>query len=250
MLSGDGPLVSGLLEMARRYNGEPIVAASVPRLGLPGIRFTDGPKGVVMYRSTAFPSAMARAATFDPELEVLVGDAIGVEARTQGANLFAGVLHQPAAAPGLGAGAGDLRQDPHLLGEMGASLVRSVQRHVLACIKHYAANSMENSRFWVDVRIDDADLRDLYLPHFKRCVDAGAAAVMTAYNRVNGEWCGHHRHLVSEVLKGEWGFDGVVMSDFSFGVREAKAAVLGGQDLEMPFGCLPAPAGAGAAGRS
>ena len=92
LLSGDGPLVAGTLDMARRYNGEPIVAASVPRLGLPGIRFTDGPRGVVMYRATAFPSSMARAATFDPALAARMGDAIGVEGGTQGANLFAGVF--------------------------------------------------------------------------------------------------------------------------------------------------------------
>jgi len=86
----------------------------------------------------------------------------------------------------------------------------------------------------VDVRIDEDDLRDLYLPHFRRCVDAGAAAVMAAYNRVNGERCGHHRHLLTEVLKDEWGFDGFVMSDFVFGVRSGTA-LAAGLDLEMPF---------------
>lgn len=236
LLSGDGPLVSGTLEMARLYNEEPIVAASVPRLGLPGLRFTDGPRGVVMYRSTAFPSSMARAATFDPALEASIGDAIGVEARTQGANLFAGVCINLLRHPAWGRAQETYGEDPHLLGEMGAALVRGTQRHVLACIKHFAANSMENSRFWVDVRIEEADLRDLYLPHFKRCVDAGAAGVMSAYNKVNGVPCGHHRHLLTDILKGEWGFDGLVMSDFTWGVRSARAAVLGGQDLEMPFG--------------
>ncbi len=238
LLSGDGPLVAGTLDMARRYNGEPIVAASVPRLGLPGIRFTDGPRGVVMYRSTAFPSSMARAATFDPALEARIGDAIGVEARTQGANLFAGVCVNLLRHPAWGRAQETYGEDPHLLGEMGAALVRGAQRHVLACVKHFAANSMENSRFWVDVQIEEADLRDLYLPHFKRCVDAGVAAVMTAYNKVNGVPCGHHPHLVTDILKGEWGFDGVVMSDFTLGVRNARAAVLGGQDLEMPFGMV------------
>ncbi len=127
---------------------------------------------------------------------------------------------------------------------MGAALVRGAQRHVMACVKHFACNSMENARFKVDVEIDDADLRDLYLPHFKRCIDAGAAAVMSAYNKVNGAWCGHHRQLLTDMLKGEWGFDGFVMSDFVLGVRSAADALAGGQDLEMParlrFRRLPA----------
>lgn len=234
-LSGDGPALRGNLELMRRYNGTPIVAGAIPRLGIPGIRFTDGPRGVVMYRSTCFPVPMARGATFDPDLEERIGDAIGVEARAQGANLFAGVCVNLLRHPKWGRAQETYGEDSHLLGEMGAALVRGVQRHVMACVKHYAANSMENSRFWVDVRVDDATLRDLYLPHFRRCVEAGAAAVMSAYNKVNGERCGHHGYLLTKILKEEWKFDGFVMSDFTFGVRECAAAVNGGQDLEMPF---------------
>ncbi|MFZ4516828.1 MAG: glycoside hydrolase family 3 C-terminal domain-containing protein [Microthrixaceae bacterium] len=235
VMSGDGPLVRGTRAMSRRYNGEPIVAGEVARLGLPGVRFTDGPRGVVMYHSTAFPSPMARAATFDPALEERVGDAIGVEARAQGANLFAGVCINLLRHPAWGRAQETYGEDPHLLGEMGAALVRGTQRHVMACVKHYALNSMENSRLWLDVRVADADLHDLYLPHFRRCVDEGASAVMTAYNGVNGTACGHHGHLVVDVLKGDWGFDGFVMSDFTWGIRSAAAAVDGGMDLEMPF---------------
>ena len=238
LLSGDGPFVRGTLDMAKRYNGEPIVAASSKRVGLPGIRFTDGPRGVVMYSSTAFPVPMARAATFDPDLEERIGDAIGVEARTQGANLFAGVCINLLRHPAWGRAQETYGEDSHVLGEMGAALVRGTQRHVMACVKHFAVNSMENSRLWLDVRVDEADLRDLYLPHFKRCIDEGAAGVMTAYNQVNGVACGHHRHLITEVLKGDWGFDGFTMSDFTFGVHSARAAVKGGQDLEMPYGGL------------
>ena len=235
MLSGDAPLVRGALSMARRYNPTPIVAGAVPRLGIPGIRFTDGPRGVVMGNSTAFPVPMARGATFDPDLETRIGDAIGVEARSQGANLFAGVCVNLLRHPAWGRAQETYGEDPHLLGEMGAALVRGAQRHVMACVKHYACNSMENARFRVDVRIDDTTLRDVYLPHFRRCVDAGAASVMSAYNRVNGQWCGHHGPLLQGILKDEWGFDGFVMSDFVFGVRDAAAALIGGQDLEMPF---------------
>jgi beta-glucosidase len=234
LLAGDGPLVRGVLDMARHYNETPYVAGALPRLGVPGIRFSDGPRGVVMGHATAFPVALARAATFDPDLEEWVGDAIGVECRALGANLFAGVCVNLLRHPAWGRAQECFGEDVHLVGEMGAALVRGSQRHVMACVKHFAANSIENSRMRVDVEVDEDDLRDVYLPHFRRCVEAGAAAVMTAYNRVNGERCGHHRHLITEILKGEWGFDGFVMSDFLLGIRSGRA-LAAGLDLEMPF---------------
>lgn len=234
MLAGDLPFAD-VFRMGRRYNSFPYTAAAVPRLGLDGIRFCDGPRGVVLGASTAFPVAMARAATFDPELEEAIGDAIGVEARAQGANLFAGVCVNLLRHPAWGRAQETYGEDPHVLGEMGAALVRGSQRHVMACVKHFACNSIENARFKVDVRIDEADLRDVYLPHFRRCVDAGAASVMSAYNKVNGAWCGSSRALLHDVLRREWGFEGFVMSDFVLGVRGAgAAAVAAGMDLEMP----------------
>jgi beta-glucosidase len=232
LLAGDLPL-RDVFRMSRRYNEFPYEAAAVPRLGLTGIRFADGPRGVVLGRSTAFPVAMARGATFDPELEERIGDAIGVETRAQGANLFAGVCVNLLRHPAWGRAQETYGEDMHLLGEMGVALVRGSQRHVMACVKHFACNSMENARFKVDVRIDEADLRDLYLPHFRRCVDAGVASVMSAYNKVNGAWCGHHRQLLTNVLRHEWGFQGFVMSDFVLGVRGADA-IAAGMDLEMP----------------
>ncbi|MCB9371685.1 MAG: glycoside hydrolase family 3 C-terminal domain-containing protein [Microthrixaceae bacterium] len=236
LVGGDGPALKGNLEMAKRYNATPIVAGRLPARGIAGIAFTDGPRGVVMGRSTAFPVPMARGAAFDPGLEEQIGDAIGVEARAQGADFFGGVCINLLRHPAWGRAQETYGEDSHLLGEMGAALVRGTQRHVMACIKHYACNSMENSRFWVDVRIDEADLRDLYLPHFRRCVDEGAASVMSAYNKVNGDWCGGHRHLLTEVLKDDWGFDGFVISDFTFGVRgSAQACLEAGLDVEMPF---------------
>jgi beta-glucosidase len=234
LLSGDAPPVSGLIGLVRHYNEEPYVAGAVPRLGIGGIRFSDGPRGVVMGHATAFPVPMARGASFDTELEQRVGDAVGIECRALGANLYAGVCVNLLRHPAWGRAQETYGEDSHLLGEMGAALVSGVQRHVMACVKHFACNSIEDSRFRVDVRIDDDDLRDIYLPHFRRVVDEGVAAVMTAYNRVNGTHCGHHHHLITEVLKGDWGFDGFVMSDFVFGVRSADA-VNAGLDLEMPF---------------
>ncbi len=234
-MSGDATLLSGMLEMMRGYNTRPIRAGENRRLGIPGIRFSDGPRGVVMYHSTCFPVSMARGATWDTDLEARVGDAIGVEARSQGANFYGGVCINLLRHPAWGRAQETYGEDPHHLGEMGAALVRGVQRHVMACVKHYALNSIENTRFKVDVRVDERTLREVYLPHFKRCLDEGAAAVMSAYNKVNGVYCGHHAHLLRDILKREWNFTGFVMSDFVFGIRDAKAAATGGLDIEMPF---------------
>ena len=234
-MSGDIPFLTGGPAMARAYNTEPIPAGENLRLGIPGIRFSDGPRGVVMYHSTCFPVSMARGASWDVELEQRIGDAIGVEARAQGANFFGGVCINLLRHPAWGRAQETYGEDPHHLGEMGAALVRGVQRHIMACVKHYACNSIERARFKVNVKADERTLHEVYLPHFKRCVEAGAASVMSAYNKVNGDYCGHNRRLLTGILKEEWGFEGFVVSDFIFGVRDGKAAALAGLDIEMPF---------------
>ncbi len=196
-MSADTPLLSGGIKMARAYNTEPLPAGENLRLGIPGIRFSDGPRGVVMYHSTCFPVSMARGASWDTDLEERIGDAIGVEARSQGANFFGGVCINLLRHPAWGRAQETYGEDPYHLGEMGAALVRGVQRHIMACIKHFAANSIERARFKVNVRASERVLREVYLPHFKRCVDEGAASVMSAYNKVNGEYCGHNHRLLT-----------------------------------------------------
>lgn len=234
-MCGDAPLLSGTVEMLLAYNYRPILAGHNRRLGIPPLSFTDGPRGVVMYHSTCFPVSMARGATWDPELEERVGDAIGVEARSQGANCYAGVCVNLLRHPAWGRAQETYGEDPYHVGTMGAALVRGVQRHVMACVKHLAANSIENARFKVDVRLTERALREVYLPHFRRCVEEGVAAVMSAYNRVNGAYCAENRRLLRDILKGEWGFAGFVMSDFFYGVHDGKAALEAGLDMEMPF---------------
>ncbi len=233
-MSGDTPLVSGVAWLFVGYNRRPIPAGENRRLSIPGIRFSDGPRGVVVYRSTCFPVSMARGASWDIELEERIGDAMGVEARSQGANLLGNVCINVLRHPAWGRAQETYGEDPFHLGEMGAASVRGVQRHIMACVKHYAANSIENARFRVDVRMNERTLREVYSPHFKRCVDEGAAVVMSAYNKVNGHYCGHNRHLLRDILKSEWGFQGFVVSDFMWGIRSAGAAAAG-LDLEMPF---------------
>lgn len=221
--------------MVLHYNKFPFLAGGNRRLGIPPIRFTDGPRGVALGNSTCFPVSMARGSSWDRELEERIGEAMGIEARSQGSDFFGGVCVNLPRHPGWGRAQETFGEDPYLVGEMGAALVRGLRKHVMACVKHFACNSIEESRFFVDVRVDERTLREVYLPHFKRCLDEGAAAVMSAYNRVNGEYCAHNRHLLRDILKGEWGFRGLVMSDFLWGTRDTVKAALGGLDIEMPL---------------
>jgi beta-glucosidase len=236
LLDGDEPFWPGMhTMMGVGYNLEPIVAGAVPRLGIPGIRFSDGPRGAVIGRSTAFPVPMARGATWDPALEERVGEAIGAEIRAQGGNFFGGVCVNLLRHPAWGRAQETYGEEPVLLGTMGAALARGAQRHVMACVKHYACNSMENARFTVDVRVDERSLHEVFLPHFRMIVEAGVASVMSAYNSVNGEWCGQNRTLLTDVLRDEWGFTGFVVSDFVWGLRDPVGSLAAGLDVEMPF---------------
>jgi beta-glucosidase len=236
MMSGDLDFWPGLLEMVQGgYNLKPYVGGAITDLGLPGIRFSDGPRGVAVGRSTCFPVSMARGATWDPDLEQRVGQAIGAEARAQSANVVGSVcinlLHHPAG----GRAQETYGEDPVHVGEMGAAAVRGLQRHVMANVKHFALNNMENARFQVDVKASPRVLHEVYLPHFRRCIDEGAATVMTAYNSVNGDWCGHNRVLLTEILRQRWGFEGFVITDWIYGIRDAEKAANAGVDIEMPF---------------
>ena len=118
---------------------------------------------------------------------------------------------------------------------MGAALAEGVHPWLLTCVKHFALNSMEEARFTVDVRVEEDVLHEVYLPHFRTVVEAGADAVMSAYNSVNGRWAGENHHLLTRILRGTWGFAGFVMTDFVFGLRHPVESVAAGQDLEMPF---------------
>jgi beta-glucosidase len=239
MMDGDSPFWSGMVEMmGGGYGAHPWNAGVISRLGIPGIRFADGPRGVVMDGATTFPVSMARGATWDVDLEERVGDVIGRELRALGGNLFGGVCINLLRHPAWGRAQETYGEDPYHLGELGAALTRGVQRHAMACVKHYALNSMENARFKVDVRVSSRALHEIYLAHFRRIVDQGVAAVMSAYNSVNGEWCGQNKVLLTDILKEQWSFEGYVLTDFIFGMRDAKKAVLAGQDVEMPFQML------------
>jgi len=234
-MQGDLPLFPHIIAMGIHYNSRPLPVGKIKRLGIPPFGFSDGPRGIVMANSTCFPVSMARGATFDVDLEERIGNAIGIEGRTQGADFFGGVCINLLRHPAWGRAQETYGEDQFHLGEMGSALTRGVQKHMMACAKHYALNSMENMRFKVDVSIDERTLREIYLPHFKKCVDAGIAAFMSAYNQVNGHYCGENYHLLTEILKKEWGFEGFVVSDFIWGVYDGQKAIKAGLDVEMPF---------------
>lgn len=234
-LSGDLFVLTSLSKILVHYNETLFPSGEDKALGLEPLLFVDGPRGVVYGQSTCFPVSMARGASWDTELETRIGDAIGVEVRSHGANYYGGVCINLLRHPAWGRAQETYGEDSYLLGEFGTSLMQGVQRHSMACVKHFAVNSIENSRFKVDVKIDERTLREVYLPHFKKCVDGGAASIMSAYNKVNGEWASHSDHLLNNILRKEWGFEGFVLSDFVFAVRNGGKAFNAGLDIEMPY---------------
>jgi beta-glucosidase len=238
LMSGTTSILKfGLPYLFGYYHYKPFPGSGCERLGVQDLRFCDGPRGVLPGRSTCFPVTMARGASFDRDLEERVGDAMGKEVRAVGGNFFAGVCINLPYNPGWGRSQEVYGEDSMHLGKMGSALVRGVQKHnVIACIKHFAFNSMELVRFKVNVKAGKRTEREIYLRHFKECVDAGAAAVMSAYNKYQGEYCGQNDYLLNQVLKGEWDFDGFVISDFVAGVRDTVKGSNGGLDVEMPNG--------------
>ena len=234
MMSGRG-FFRQFKESGRLWGAEPYRAgAGCERLGVPALYFTDGPRGVARGQSTCFPCTMARGATFDPDLERRIGEVMGIEARAQGCNLSGAVCINLLRHPAWGRAQETYGEDPHHLGVMGAALAQGIQTHnVIATVKHFALNSMENARFKVNVTADERALHEVYLPHFKRVLDAGCASVMSAYNKLNGEYCGQNRALLTGILREQWGFEGFVHSDWVFGVRNVYGAAAG-LDIENP----------------
>jgi beta-glucosidase len=236
LLNGNWNVVRNTLKYKNSYNPVPISTNGCKRLGISPIRFADGPRGVVLGHSTCFPVSMGRGASFDRDLEGRIGDVIGKECRAQGANYFGGVCINLLRHPAWGRAQETYGEDPYHLGEMGVALTRSVQKHnVMACVKHFALNSIENTRFKVNITADERTLREVYLPHFKKCIDAGAASVMGAYNLYNGDHCCESRYLLTNILRDDWGFQGFTLSDFLFGIRNTEKAINAGMDVEMPM---------------
>jgi beta-glucosidase len=227
-MHGAGTVAGGVWQMA-----------SVPRVHVPGLAMVDGPRGVSAATGTAttFPVGMARGATWDPALETQVGEVMGTEARARKADVLLAPTINMLRHPRWGRAQETYGEDTHLLGRMGVGFVQGVQRHVIANPKHFAANSIEDTRFSVDVVMNDRALREVYLPHFRSAVrDGNAASVMTSYNKLNGAYAAENVPLVHDILKGDWGFQGFVESDWILGTRSTVPSTLAGLDIEMPSG--------------
>lgn len=223
------------LFVIEHYNVAPYPTMEVERLGLPNVRFVDGPRGVVAGSATCFPVSMARGATFDRELEEEIGKCIGAEVRAVGGNYYGGVCINLLRNPRWGRAQECYGEDQYHLGEMGAALTRGVQsQNVMACVKHFALNSIENARFKANVQVDMRTLQEVYLPHFKRCIEEGAASVMCAYNAVLGKHASESRLLLRDILRDQWGFEGFTLSDFLWAVYDGAKSVKAGMNIEMP----------------
>lgn len=219
-----------------------------PGAGIPSLFLSDGPHGLRKQESaqdcmgiaesrpaTCFPTASALACSFDPELVERVGAAIGEEARRQGVDVVLGPGVNIKRHPLCGRNFEYFSEDPVVSGELGTAMVRGIQsRGVGACLKHFAANSQEHARMVSDSVVDERTLRELYLAPFEHVVrHARPWSVMTAYNKLNGVYCSEHEWLLREVLRGEWGFDGAVVSDWG-AMSSSVASVRAGLDLCMP----------------
>ena len=236
--------VHGVVDPDGRATG---YVPGVERLGIPPLRLVDGPLGVRIpdESATAFPAPLALAATFDSALAREHGAALGRETRGAGQDALLAPGVNLIRVPHNGRTFEYLSEDPVCSAAMGARVVAGIQSaDVIATPKHYVANSQETHRASVNAAISERALRECYLPSFRDAVDAGAGSVMTAYNGVNGVRMSDHRELLTDVLKGEWGFEGFVVSDW-YGTEGAAAAANAGLDVEMP-GATPEAINGGA----
>jgi beta-glucosidase len=204
-------------------------------LAIPPFKMVDGPRGARAGFATAFPVAIARAASFDVMLERKVGMAMGLEVAAKGGNVLLAPCINLLRHPGWGRAQETYSEDTHHMGAMAAAFVSGAQNHVLTSPKHFALNNLENTRFELSADISPRALHEVYLPHFKRCVvEAATASVMTAYNKLNGVYCGEQPWLLEEILRDDWGFKGFVESDWFLGTRSCAPALNAGLDIEMP----------------
>ena len=212
------------------------------RLNIPPWVLSDGPRGArVLDKNisavSTFPVAMARAASWNTSLEYQVHDVISKEMRANKTNYAATPCINLLRHPGWGRAQETYGEDPWLLGEFGVAAVKGIERNnVMACPKHFALNSIENSRWVIDVSIDERTLREVYLPHFKKVIQKGKpASIMSAYNKVRGTYSGSNRELLTEILRNDWGFDGFISTDWMYGIYDGIEAINAGLNVEMPW---------------
>lgn len=222
--------------------------APVPRLNIPPLVMSDGPMGVRQEFApdswqptggsddyvTYLPCNSALAATWNRELAFTLGSVLGEEARGRGKDVILAPGINIKRSPLCGRNFEYFSEDPYLTKELAAPLIRGIQQwDVAACVKHFAANNQETERLWVDVEIEEEALRDIYLPAFRYAIEKGGAyTIMGAYNKVYGEHCCQSSFLLKKILRDEWGYDGVAISDWG-GVHDTKLAAESQLDIEM-----------------
>ena len=234
---------ASLLSGANFWNTKPVA-----RLGIPGMMMTDGPHGLRKQGgqadhlglnnsipATCYPSAAGLANTWDEGLLEEMGTFLGLEAASEGVSILLGPGVNIKRSPLCGRNFEYFSEDPYLSGKMAAALIRGIQSNgISACVKQYAANSQELRRMTNDSVMDERTLREIYLPAFEMAVkEGGVRTLMTSYNRVNGTYAHEHPHLLREILYGEWGFGGMVVSDWG-GNNDRVESVRQGGTLEMP----------------
>jgi len=208
----------------------------LPRLGLPPVWMSDATSGPRCFGpTTAFPSAVAMAAAWDPGSTARAAEHIAEAARAKGVSILLGPGINIARIPTCGRNFEYMGEDPLLAGRVAAAYTAACRRRgVLCAVKHYVANNSEFDRHRASSEVDDRTLREIYLPAFRTVVKTGGAeVVMTAYNPVNGTWASESASLVGGILRSEWGFDGIVVSDWN-SLYSTVGPVLAGLDLEMP----------------
>ena len=224
-------------------------SAGVPRLGIADIEYADGPFGIreemephgwnsaglTTDSATYFPTGSALAATWSNEMAYEYGKAMGIEARLRGKDMMLGPTINIQRIPTGGRTYEYLSEDPVLSAALAVGYTRGMQEQGEAvCLKHYAVNNQENFRGQVDARVSPRALREIYLLPFQRAVeDAGAFGVMAAYNKVNGRWCSENYELENTILRQQWGFKGIVISDWG-GTHSTVDALCAGLNVEMP----------------
>jgi beta-glucosidase len=213
---------------------------SIPRLGIKSLKTTDGPAGVRGAkwtggtRSTYIPCGISLGATFDPAMIERVGSILGEEAKSKNSHVLLAPTMNMSRSPLGGRNFENFGEDPFLTGTIATSIVRGIQNQgVGACPKHYVGNEQESRRFNIDEQVDERTLREVYLRPFQMVCEAEPWTFMTAYNKINGEHCDMSKKLVQDILREEWGFRGIVMSDWG-GLNDTVQSVLAGTDLEMP----------------
>ncbi len=213
---------------------------AVERLGIPSLKVSDGPSGVrgdslVGRRSLSFPCGTAVGSSWNPALAGQMGEALAAEARSKNVHVLLGPTVCIVRTPLAGRTFESFSEDPLLTARLAVAYVRGVQQGgVACCIKHFACNDQEHERMTISAEVDERTLHEIHLVPFEQAVkEAGVWSVMTAYNKVNGTYCGEQPDLIGGILREDWGFDGLVMSDW-FGTHSTVPAARAGLDLEMP----------------